>query len=57
MTPRENPTRAGLQVALEADGPFLIRELNHDVKAPVGEMPCVGSVLGCDRHIGRSHQM
>ena len=30
----ERPARAGFQVALEADGPLLIGELDDDVKLP-----------------------
>jgi hypothetical protein len=34
VTLRERSARAGLQIALEADGAFLIRELNDDVRLP-----------------------
>ena len=34
MTPCECSARAGFQVPLEANSPFLVRELDHDVKLP-----------------------
>lgn len=34
MTFRELPARPRLQIALEVNGPLLIRELDHDVKVP-----------------------
>jgi hypothetical protein len=40
---REGAAGAGLQVALETDGPPLIRELDDDVKVPRSTARCVST--------------
>jgi site-specific DNA recombinase len=43
MAPRESSARAGFQVALEPDGPLLIRELDDDVTLPRSARDRVGT--------------
>jgi len=43
MTPRESPSRAGFQIALESDGTSLIREFDDDVTLPRSARDRVGT--------------